>query len=131
MEKIELIRYWLDSAGMDYRTMEKLYQTEEYPWSLFIGQLVIEKTLKAVYTQNVDNDVPRIHDLSRLAISAKIELSQSDLDNLDVLSSFNMNTRYPDAKLSFYQTCTQEYTTVYIGIIKDIYKWLLSLVKTN
>lgn len=131
MEKIELVKYWLESAKMDFGTMEKLYQMEEYPWALFIGQLVIEKLLKALYTQNVDKDVPRIHDLSRLAISAKVDLSPSDLDNLDIISSFNMNTRYPDAKLTFYQVCTKEYTTKYIGIIKDFNTWLLSLIKTN
>ncbi|MDD3143653.1 MAG: HEPN domain-containing protein [Candidatus Cloacimonetes bacterium] len=48
MEPRELIHYWLESAGRDMETMEKLYKMEEYPWALFLGQLVLEKTLKAV-----------------------------------------------------------------------------------
>jgi len=131
MEKKDLINYWLESAKMDYATMEKLYQMEEYPWSLFLGQLVLEKALKAIYSQNIDSNAPRIHDLSRLAIAAKIEVPQKDKDNLDVISMFNLNTRYPDAKLSFYRKCTKEYTTKYIDIIKGLYQWLTSLVEQN
>lgn len=131
MKKKELIDYWLESAKMDYITMDKLFNMEEYPWSLFIGQLVIEKVLKALYTQNIDNNVPKIHDLSRLALLAHIELSKADLDALDIVSSFNMNTRYPDIKLSFYKICTKEYTTKNIEIIRDLYACLLSLIKAN
>lgn len=111
--------------------MDKLFNMEEYPWSLFIGQLVIEKVLKALYTQNIDNNVPKIHDLSRLALLAHIELSKADLDALDIVSSFNMNTRYPDIKLSFYKICTKEYTTTNIDIIRGLYACLLSLIKAN
>ena len=116
---------------MDYATMEKLYQIEEYPWSLFLGQLVLEKALKAIYSKNIGSNAPRIHDLSRLAISAEIDVPQKDKDNLDVISLFNLNTRYPDAKLSFYQKCTKEYTTQQIEIIKDLYQWLMSLLDQN
>ena len=81
--------------------MSKLYAREEYPWSLFPGQLVLEKTLKALYTQNVDVEVPRIHDLGRLAVLAQIEVPAVDLDFLYTISTFNQNTRYPDIKYSF------------------------------
>ncbi len=131
MNKDELTRYWLESAKMDYSTMDKLLQMKEYPWSLFIGQLVIEKVLKAIYTKKFGKDVPRLHDLSRLAVLSKIEISQSQLDILDVISSFNMNARYPDVKMTFYKTCTEEYTTKQLAIIKDVYQWLLSLIKMN
>lgn len=131
MEKNELIRYWLESAQKDLETMEKLYQMDELPWSLFLGQLVLEKTLKAIYTQNVGQDSPRIHDLSRLALLAGLELSKDRIDQLDIISSFNLNTRYPDIKLAFYKQCTDEFTTNYLGLIRDYYQWLLSIIETN
>lgn len=131
MEKKELIRYWLESASSDYATMEKLYQMEEFAWSLFLGQLVLEKTLKAPYTKNVGHDAPRIHDLSRLASLAKQSLTQDQIDQLDIISSFNLNTRYPDVKLSFYKKCTKEFTTNYLDIIRGYYQWLLSIIEPN
>ena len=131
MEKNELIRYWLESAQKDFITMEKLYQMDELPWSLFLGQLVLEKTLKAIYTQNVGHDSPRIHDLSRLALLVGLELTEDKIDQLDIISSFNLNTRYPDIKLGFYKQCTAEFTTHYLQIIRDYYQWLLSIIETN
>lgn len=103
MERNELIQYWLQSATKDLQTMQKLFSMEEYSWSLFLGQLVLEKTLKALFTQNVGTEVPRIHDLGRLAKLSQIEVSPEDLDYFDTISTFNLNTRYPDIKLSFYR----------------------------
>ncbi len=128
MEPRELIHYWLESAGRDMETMEKLYKMEEYPWALFLGQLVLEKTLKAVYTQNVGLEVPRIHDLVRLAILARLEVPQAKVESMDVISSFNLNTRYPDFKLSFQHQCTKEFTEKYINTIRSLHQWLLSLI---
>lgn len=129
MERMELIQYWLESADKDSMTMEKLYAMEEYPWALFLGQLVLEKTLKAIYTQNVDFEVPRIHDLVRLAVLAQIEVPQAEIESMDIISSFNLNTRYPDFKLSFHNQCTKEFTAQYMGIIRSLHQWLQSLIK--
>ncbi len=131
MNRKDITRYWLESAGMDLVTMEKLLALDEYTWSLFMGQLVLEKVLKALYAQNVDQNVPRIHDLARLAILAKIEVPEHELDHLDTISTFNMNARYPDVKLSFHRTCTPEYATDYVTIIKRLYLWMLSLTKES
>ena len=129
MDRLGMTRYWLESAKRDSVTMDKLFRMEEYTWSLFMGQLVLEKVIKALYTQNVDQNAPRIHDLARLALLAKVEVPDEELDNLDTISTFNVNTRYPDEKLSFYQTCTAEYASRYLGIIRRLYQWMLSLVR--
>ncbi|MBM7582722.1 HEPN domain-containing protein [Caldicoprobacter guelmensis] len=76
MDKKELIRYWVDTALRDYNTMLHLYETGDYHWSLFIGHLVIEKLIKAIYVKNVSDNPPRIHDLSRLAEKALIFILQ-------------------------------------------------------
>jgi hypothetical protein len=47
--------------------MIHLYEKKHYTWSLFIGHLVIEKLLKALYTQKFSNNPPYTHDLYRLS----------------------------------------------------------------
>ncbi len=131
MDRNEMTCYWIDLAQRDLATMEKLFTMEEFTWSLFMGQLVLEKMLKALYAQNVDQSVPRIHDLARLAILAKIEVPEDELDNLDTISTFNMNARYPDEKLSFYKTCTPEYASQYFEIIGRLYLWMMSLINVT
>jgi HEPN domain-containing protein len=71
MDKEAMINYWVQTANRDYKTMMNLFKSKDYHWSLFIGHLVIEKLLKAIYVKNVDNNPPRIHDLLRLAEKAQ------------------------------------------------------------
>jgi len=67
LDKNDLISFWIDTAEKDYKTMLNLFLSKDYHWSLFMGHLVIEKLLKALYIKNVDTNVPRINDLLRLA----------------------------------------------------------------
>ena len=128
MDKTEIVQYWLDTANNDYKTMLNLYESKDYNWSLFIGHLVIEKLLKALYVKNIDINVPRIHDLLRLAEKSGLPIDDDKKELFDIITTFNLNTRYPDYKQSFYNKCTYEFTTEYIEKIKELRLWLLSLL---
>ncbi|WP_150112227.1 HEPN domain-containing protein [Desulfonatronovibrio hydrogenovorans] len=43
------LNYWLESAEHDLDTADSLFYSEKYDWCLFMGHLVLEKALKAVY----------------------------------------------------------------------------------
>jgi len=43
----EHVNYWLDSAKNDLGAANQLFLSAKYDWCLFIGHLVVEKTLKA------------------------------------------------------------------------------------
>ena len=47
MNNIDLMNYWIKSSDEDFVTMEILYKNKQNAWCLYIGQLVIEKLLKA------------------------------------------------------------------------------------
>ena len=131
MDKDELTSYWIETAEQDYNTMLHLYTCKDYHWSLFMGHLVIEKLLKGVYVKNKDSNIPRIHDLLRLAEKSEIELTEEQQDDLDILTTFNISARYPDYKKSFYVKCNYEYTTVNINKIKELRVWLLEIIKNQ
>lgn len=131
LDKVLHIAYWSKSARADLEAMSIMQSAKQNHWSLFIGHLVIEKMLKAIYVQNHDQTIPRIHDLSRLAELAGIALSDEIRDKLDVITTFNISARYPDYKERFYQACTNEYTELQTTIIKDLYQWLQTLLKRN
>ncbi|KJS82381.1 MAG: DNA-binding protein [Peptococcaceae bacterium BICA1-8] len=128
MEKNDLIDFWVETAENDYCTMQNLYTSKDYHWSLFMGHLVIEKLLKALYIKNIDNNVPRIHDLLRLAEKAGIETTEEQKDDLDLITTFNIRARYPDYRKSFYKKCDFDFTTVNIEKIKELREWLLSMI---
>ena len=128
MEKKEIIEYWIKSSDNDYKTMDYLFRGRNYPWSLFVGHIVVEKLLKAYYTKNIDTYTPYIHDLLRIADKAKLELSEEQKDFLDTLTSFNIKARYDDYKLKFHKMCTEKFTTTNIGKIKKFRVWIKKLL---
>jgi len=80
----EHIKYWLDSANNDLDAANSLFSSEKYDWCLFVGHLVLEKTLKAFYVLNNENSIPpKTHNLLKLADSANIELSKEQIIFLD------------------------------------------------
>ncbi|MGE5577306.1 MAG: HEPN domain-containing protein [Syntrophothermus sp.] len=132
MEKDDMLSYWLDMAERDYETMKHLYASHDFHWSLFMGHLVIEKLLKAllVFRQGEGGSIPRSHDLLLLAEKAGVETNGRQKDLLDLITTFNINARYPDYKQSFYRKCTPTYTAERLREIEELRTWLLSKLKS-
>jgi HEPN domain-containing protein len=122
--KERIINYWIESSEKDFKTMIDLYQTQNNNWALFMGHLVIEKLLKAVYVKSKGEFPPMIHDLRRICEKAGVELDLSHQILLDSISRFNINARYDDYKQSFYQLCTDSFTAEWIDKIKDCRLWI-------
>ena len=53
MNQNDKLLYWIKSSDRDYQAMIHLFEKGHYTWSLFIGHLVLEKLLKALYTQKI------------------------------------------------------------------------------
>ncbi len=98
MDKKEHIKYWIDAAEVDYKAMNNLFISKDYVWTLFLGHLVIEKLIKAVSVKNEVPTIPKIHDLNKLSKKAKLEIDEKSGDILDIITSFNIEARYPDYK---------------------------------
>ena len=132
MEKIDIenverfVNHWIESSDRDFNTMQNLYKCKDYSWALFIGHLVIEKLLKAKYIQNKQEHPIPIHDLTRISAKAGIECSDDILNQLDTVTTFNINARYEDFKQTFYLKCTNEFTKYWIDQITDLRKWIKS-----
>ena len=125
MTKDEIIKYWLNSAKLDLKAMNSLFRSGHYVWALFLGHLVIEKLLKAVYVNNIDTNVPYIHNLTKIAEEARLELSEKQKDFLAEVTTFNIKVRYPDYKGRFYKKASKKFTEHYIKEIKEFRKWLI------
>jgi len=131
MKKQEIIKYWVDTSDKDYKTVESLFNSEEFHLALFIGHLVLEKLLKALYVQEVDTNPPRIHDLGRLAEKCNLPLDEQMLDNLELVTRFNLNVRYPDYQQEFYKICTKEFSLNALNTINEVRQWLKNLIKKS
>ena len=128
MTRDEIVKYWIDSAEVDALAMDNLFSNGHNLWALFVGHLVVEKLLKAYYANNVDTQVPRTHDLLKIAQKANLELTEERKDFLDEVTTFNLKARYPDYKNRFYRKATREFVNVYMTGIKDFKQWIVNKI---
>jgi HEPN domain-containing protein len=112
MTKEGHIKYWRESAQHDLESAESLFESKKFDWSLFLGHLVLEKTIKAIYVEKNDSNMPpKIHNLVRLAELSQIELDDKQKFMLDKITDFNIQTRYPDYKFGFYKNVQRNLQT--------------------
>jgi HEPN domain-containing protein len=123
-KKEEMIAYWRKSAEADLVVAEHLFEKGDYHYCLFIGHLVLEKALKALYVKRKDLKIPYKHSLPLLAQKAGLELCEEQETFLEEVTDFNIEARYPDIKFSFFKRCTKEFTEDYFKRIKEFYQWL-------
>ncbi len=126
MKKSEWVQQWLDTAAEDLRVCESLFEKKHYGWCLFIGHLVLEKTLKALWIdRHYPEPHPRIHNLVRLAEKIPLKLSKEQEDFLLDVNSFHIQGRYPAEKQEFYKLSTREFASKNLEAIKAFRQWLL------
>lgn len=130
MEKTEeLIKYWLKTAGHDYATMLGLFRLKRYSDCLFYGHMVLEKVLKAWVVRNTRKHPKPIHNLLVLLQDTGLSLTKEEMEFFSEVNKFNIKSRYPDYKLSFYKICTLKYTNTKMEKIKLLYKKLCQALK--
>lgn len=126
----KIINHWILNSNEDYDTMTALFDAKRYSWSLFLGHLVIEKLLKAYFVKTNNDYPPYGHNLLRLAVASKIQITDDLKLKLTTISAFNINARYDDYKNSFQKRCTPEFTSEWINKIKELRLWITELIKT-
>lgn len=125
-KKTELIQSWLDSAAQDLTACESLFEKKHFDWCLFIGHLVLEKVLKALWIREHHPELhPRTHNLVKLAEQIPFELTPEQKNFLLDVNQFYLKGRYPEEKSEFYKICTPEFARENFNAIKEFYQWLL------
>jgi HEPN domain-containing protein len=124
MSRKEYVTYWVEESEKDASAMRSLFENGHSTWALFVGHLVLEKLLKALYVKNVNIQVPRIHNLVKIARDAGLRLTDDQENFLLEVTTYNLKGRYPDYKQSFYKKATTEFTLDRIERIEEMRKWL-------
>lgn len=124
-----MVNHWIESAGKDSVAMEHLYEKKDYSWSLFVGHLVIEKLLKAYFIKVKNEQPPLIHSLLRIVEKTDLNLTEDQMDDLTVITSFNIEARYEDYKAEFYKKCTPTYTKKWFDKIREYELWLKQILQ--
>jgi len=124
----EVVKYWLTASKEDFDSAEILFQNKKYHHALFFCHLSIEKMLKAIIVKSTKTAPPLIHDLIRLAEKAKLPLSKTQLNELAEITTFNIDARYDDYKLSFRKKAKKQFSLKYLKKTREMLKWLIKHV---
>ncbi|MEI8103281.1 MAG: HEPN domain-containing protein [Candidatus Moraniibacteriota bacterium] len=125
MESIKiLITYWHKLADEKWKTTEGLMNLGRYADALFFCHLVIEAELKARVVIETGENAPFIHDLPRLAQLAVIVLSNEQNDELEEISTFNIEGRYDDYKFAFYKKATKHFAEKHFKLAYNLRLWI-------
>ncbi|HLP57808.1 MAG TPA: HEPN domain-containing protein [Candidatus Deferrimicrobium sp.] len=123
------VEYWIKSAEHDMDTAESLIKEKKFDWALFMGHLVLEKILKAIFVERKKVFPPKTHNLILLLKEIDIQCSDEELDFFEEVNTFNISTRYPDEQFNFYKLCTEEFSLPRFKEIKEKYQWLKEKLK--
>ena len=126
----KIIRYWIDSSDEDYETMITLYDNKRLSWSMFLGHLMIEKLLKALYVKINNEYPPYLHNLLRLTERCGLTLNVEQQLFFATVTAFNINARYDDYKMSFQKTCTPDFCAFWMEQLKIQRLWIKTLVES-
>lgn len=129
MSREEKVKYWIKSSANDWIVAGHLFEKGDYPYALFFGHLTIEKLLKGAFVSKSDEPPPLTHRLTYLAEKIGLNLSPERLEILEIITDFNLESRYPDEKFSFYKKCTRDFTKTYLNKIEEIKEWLLQQIQ--
>lgn len=112
--------FWKTTGERNLITSQDLFKTKHYDACLFFCHLALEKHLKGLVVLNTDDFAPYIHDLAKLAKLSGLDLSEKQLSDLRLITTFNIAGRYDDVKLNFYKQCTPAFTKKYFLVTKQL-----------
>lgn len=120
----KFVDYWQDNAKKDWQVSKSLFDLKYYNYSLFFCHLTLERLIKALVVFKTGNQAPFTHDLYGLILKTGIEVSAERKKYLEIITTFNMRTRYDTARHAFYKKATRKYSEKYLKITHNLVLWL-------
>ncbi|MEW6201887.1 MAG: HEPN domain-containing protein [bacterium] len=94
--KLKSPEEWFTQAEYDFSVADALFKTGKYIYTVFICHLSIEKALKGLYTQILNETPTKTHSLIYLTKKAGILLPENLKEFITELNRVSIPTRYPE-----------------------------------
>ena len=122
------VKYWIDLSDEDMTVAKVLLDGRKFLYSGFMCHLAVEKAIKAVIARDcADGEFPpKWHDLTKLAIRAKIFeiMSVEQQDFIEDLNPLCIEARYPEYKNKIASTLSKEYCVKLMEKTEEIICWI-------
>jgi len=131
MDTEEKFKYWLYHAQYDIDTAGVMYQGGRWLYVVFMCQQAVEKLCKGLYLLYIDDNVPRIHDISNLVRRFEDKLPEAISEDIfiffDRLTNFYLNDRYPEYQQNISGMVNEQAAKSVLDKTKELFQWLLTL----
>jgi HEPN domain-containing protein len=123
----DLSRQWADQARYDVETADAMLKAGRYLYVLFCCQQAVEKAIKALIVRRTGEFPPRVHNLVRLAEVAQIASDGERIRFLGELSSYYIQSRYPEEIKAADSAVTPELAREVLSKTEPMVTWVLSI----
>ena len=115
-------------SDYDFDTASAMLATKRYLYVGFMCHQVIEKILKAYWSNVLEEPPLKIHSLSRLAEKSGLDkdMSEEQLDFIDELEPLNIEARYPSYKERLLNSLTADRCKELIKQTDELRIWIKS-----
>jgi HEPN domain-containing protein len=120
------VKYWIELSDYDLDTALAMFQTGRYLYVGFMCHQSIEKILKAYFNSQSEDPAPFTHSLSHLAKRCNLyeQLSENQLDFIDLLEPLNIEARYPTHKEQLLKSLTKDRCEHIMDSTKKLKQWI-------
>ena len=118
--------YWIEMSDYDFETAKAMFITRRYLYVGFMCHQVIEKMLKAYWSNVLEEPPLKIHSLSRLSEKSGLDkdMSEEQLNFIDELEPLNIEARYPSYKERLMKSLTDERCKKLIEQTEKLKLWI-------
>ena len=122
------VTYWIEMSDYDFDTANAMLTTKRYLYVGFMCHQVIEKILKAYWSNVLEEPPLKIHSLSRLAEKSGLDkdMSEGQLAFIDELEPLNIEARYPSYKERLLKSLTADRCIELIKQTDELRIWIKS-----
>ena len=120
------VTYWIEMSDYDFETAKAMLITRRYLYVGFMCHQVIEKMLKAYWSNVLEEPPLKIHSLSRLSEKSGLDkdMSEEQLNFIDELEPLNIEARYPSYKERLMKSLTDERCKKLIEQTEKLKLWI-------
>ena len=133
MDKTQKYLYWLDTADYDLNTARAMLNSGRYVYVAFLCQQALEKLAKGLYNYYIDDEVPRVHNISfildKVLKAINISASEETYRVFDKLAAYYLEGRYPSFKENVSKLINKTEAKVILNQTEEVYQWMMTLKK--
>ena len=115
---------WLLQSDYDISVADALFQSRKYIYAVFMCHLAVEKALKALFTKQKLQMLPKSHNLIYFAMQLENKIPDDLYNNVYLLNDASIATRYPEKLQAMQKEFPEAVTADIIKKSKDVILWI-------